>query len=53
VGEIRIQEAISWEDNIKVDFIGLEWEGVDWSHVAWCRNKLQAFVKKVMTVLVF
>jgi hypothetical protein len=41
-----------WDDNIKMDFIGIGWEFVDSIHLAQERENLGAVVKMVMNVWV-
>jgi hypothetical protein len=41
-----------WEDNIKLDFEGREWEGMDWIHLAEDRDQWGALVNTVMNLRV-
>jgi len=37
-----------WEDTIKTDLQGMEWEGVDWIYLVQGRDKWWVFVNVVM-----
>jgi len=41
-----------WEDNIRMDLKGIEWEGVDWIYLAQDRDKWRALVNPVMNLWV-
>jgi hypothetical protein len=38
----------SWDDNIRMDLKGTDWEGVDWIDLAQGTDKWQDFVNAVM-----
>jgi hypothetical protein len=39
-----------WEDNIRTDLRGIEWEGVNWMNLARVRDKWLAVVNTVMNL---
>jgi hypothetical protein len=41
-----------WEDNIRMDFRGLEWGGMDWIDLALDRDQWRALVNTVMNLRV-
>ena len=43
---------IKYQDNIKSEHKGIEWECVDWNNPAQARNKWRAHVKRVMNLCV-
>jgi hypothetical protein len=41
-----------WENDVRMNFIGLRWKGVQWIHLALCRAKWGALVNMVMNLSV-
>jgi len=41
-----------WEDNIRLDLMGVGWEAVDWIRLAQDRDKWRALVNTVMNLWV-
>jgi len=41
-----------WKNNIKVGLNEIGWEGMDWINMAQERDKLQARINTVMSILV-
>jgi hypothetical protein len=42
----------SWEDNIKMDLRGIEWDGMDWIDLAEEGDQWRALVNTVMNLRV-